>query len=46
MEMIWYPVEGCQGQATIGNNLQVNFVQCHVQDTLVILEEDNQPLPL
>ena len=25
------------------NNLKINFVQCHTQDMMVILEEGNRP---
>ena len=36
-----FPVEGCRGCALIHINLQNHFVQNHMQETIVILEEDN-----
>ena len=39
--MVGYP-----GRATSRSALQVHFVHCHVWDTVVILEEGSQPLPL
>ena len=38
-------VEGCLGGASNLTNLQVHFSHRHVQDTIVILEEGNQPYP-
>ena len=38
-------VEGFQGGTTIWENLRFNFVQSHVRDIIVILEEDSQSYP-
>ena len=38
-DMIWCPVEGCQGRAMIRTNIWIHLVHCHMWDTLVILEE-------
>ena len=34
-----------QWEATIQRDLRVHFVHRHVRDTLVVLEEGNQPIP-
>ena len=39
------PVDGCERRARTHTNLQINFVHRHVQETIVILEEGNRPLP-
>ena len=39
-------VEGCLGRASNRTNLLVQFAHCHVQDTIVILEEGNRYYPL
>ena len=33
-------VDGCQGQVPIRTNLQIKLIHHHVQDKIVILEED------
>ena len=38
-------MEGCPGVLATRAAMQVQFVQRHVQDTVVILEEGNLPLP-
>ena len=38
-------VEGCLGEASNSTNLRVHFAHRHVQDTIVIMEEGNQPYP-
>ena len=40
---IRFLVEGCLGGASNWTNLQVHFLHRHVWDTIVILEEGNQP---
>ena len=39
------PVEGCRRWATNCTNLLIHYVQCHVWDKIVILEECNHPHP-
>ena len=39
------PGRGLTWGAMIGDNLQVEFVHCHVQDKIVILEEGNRTNP-
>ena len=39
------PVEGCPGVSETRAAMRVHFVHRHVHDTVVILEEDNLPLP-
>ena len=39
------PVEGCPGVASSWIFLRVHFVHLHMQDTKVVLEEGNCPLP-
>ena len=39
------PVEGCPGVSATRAAMRVHFVHRHVHDTVVILEEDNLPLP-
>ena len=45
MQMIQFPVEGCLGGASNQANLRVNFLHRHTRDTIVIMEEWNQPYP-
>ena len=40
---IRFLVKGCLGGASNWTNLQVHFLHRHVRDTIVILEEGNQP---
>ena len=42
--LIW-SVEGFQGGVTSLTNLWVHFLHRHIKDTIVILEEGNQPYP-
>ena len=37
------PVEGCPGVSATQAAMRVHFVNRHVHDTMVILEEDNLP---
>ena len=39
------PVEGCTGRSLNHTDFRLCFVHCHVQDTIVVLEEVNLPLP-
>ena len=39
------PVEGCPGQAATRTEMRVHFMHRYVQDTVVILEEENIPHP-
>ena len=39
------PVEVCLGFLTTSTAMRVHFVHQHVQDTVVMLEEGNLPLP-
>ena len=41
----WCPVEGCPGALATRTAMWVHFVYRHVQDTVVMLEEGNLPLP-
>ena len=43
-EVVW-TVEGCLGRSLIRTALRVHFMQHHVWDTIVVLEEGNQPHP-
>ena len=40
------PLGGCHGRAMSQTNIQVHFVNCHVRDIIVIMEEGNHPHPL
>ena len=44
--LMGFPVEGCRGRASTRPNLWNHSVHCHMQDGIVILEEDNRPYPL
>ena len=43
--MLAVPVDGCQVQATIRENLQIHFMHLHVEDSTMILEEVNGTNP-
>ena len=38
-------VEGCRGRAVTRTEMRLNFMQIHVRDTAIILEEGNLPHP-
>ena len=38
-------VEGCLGGSSNRNNPRVHFVHCHMQDTIMIMEEEKRPYP-
>ena len=40
-----FPVEGCPGRVATRTEMRVHFLQRHVLDTVVILEEGNFPHP-
>ena len=42
---IYFPVGGCSGRALIQSTLRIHFLHRHVQEALVVLDEDNHPLP-
>ena len=37
------PVGACEGQATMRTNLRIHFLNFHMRDTIVIMEEGNLP---
>ena len=39
------PIEGCPGRAATRTVMQVHFFHRHVRDTVIILDEGNQPPP-
>ena len=44
-ESVGCPVEGCGGRKLTRTNLRIHFLNRHMQDMIVIMEEGNRPHP-